>query len=105
MLHFVGRNISQSGAAVIVAIEQGRPLADTGQISIFAGATTIRDVPFRIVRSRRLSKQHIELGIQFVGRLIPEQQIQDLTKECRTVTGYELADHENHENLNSSENQ
>ena len=80
--HFTGLDISQSGAAVLVAPD-GKPLPSSeDEISIYVQRLALHRIPFRLVRTRRHGA-YLEIGLAFEERLISLQEIQEIAAGCR----------------------
>jgi len=82
--HFTGLDISQSGAAVLVAPD-GKPLPSSeGEISIYVQRMTLYRIPFRLVRTRP-NGVYLEIGLAFEGRLIPAHEIDEINEGRKKI--------------------
>lgn len=77
--HYIGLNLSQSGAAIVLVMRQQDLPAKTGKINIFVRRQAFHNLPFRIVWTRQLG-EYLQLGLNFQGRLIPGLAFQEASR-------------------------
>lgn len=69
--NFIGLNLSQSGAGILIARGSGEPLPTEGEISIYLKHTTLYSLPFRVAHSSSYGREHLLVGLEFKDRQIP----------------------------------
>lgn len=99
--HFIGLNLSQSGAAIVIAPDDDLLPSARGEISIYVRRKALHNIPFRIVRTRRLGR-YLEIGLTFQGHSIPVKDLKEIEERCIKKGYFDLADPKTHETLKPS---
>lgn len=99
--HYIGLNLSQSGAAIIIAPEEDTLPSARGEINIFLRKKHLHRLPFRVVRSRRIGR-YMEVGLTFHNEMVPLKDLKDIEEYCLENGLTDLADPKTYESLSTS---